>query len=98
MPTTSSVASEIDAHIHKCGGGYQSWYIGIAADPRARLFADHNVAENGDAWIFRDAGTDAAARQIEDHFLRLGCRGGDGGGSSATKYVYAYKINSHTRE
>lgn len=92
MPTISSVASEIDAYMRANGGSYSAWYIGIAADPRTRLFIDHNVAERGDAWIYRDAGSDAAARQIENHFIRLGCRGGDGGGSHATKYVYAFKI------
>ncbi len=38
-----------------------------------------------------------SARQIEAHFLSLGCKGGDGGGSTATKFVYAYKITSQTR-
>jgi hypothetical protein len=30
--------------------------------------------------------------------LRLGAKGGPGGGDNATKAVYAYKIGTHTAE
>lgn len=92
-----SIRQDIDNHIRANGGGYRAWYIGIAADPRDRLFSDHNVNEDGDAWIFRDAGSESAARDIERQFIALGCRGGDGGGSYQTHYVYAYKMAAHTR-
>ncbi len=90
--------ADIDAHIKKCGGGYPAWYVGIAADPRDRLFSGHSVSEKGDAWIIRDCGNDAAARRVEQAFLNAGCKGGDGGGDRNTRYVYAYKITSTTRQ
>lgn len=93
MLTTSTIASEINSHIRSCGGAYSAWYIGIAAKPRERLFSDHGVSEQYGAWIYRDAGSEAAARLIERHFIALGCRGGDGGGSVATRYVYAFRMN-----
>ena len=91
-------ASEIDAYIRKIGGGYPTWYCGIASKPRDRLFTDHNVAENGGSWIYRAAGSENAARSIEEYFLKKGCKGGGGGGDGGTRYVYAYKITSTTRE
>lgn len=97
MPTMLSIRQEIDNYIRAHGGGYRAWYIGIAANPRDRLFGDHNVNEHGDAWNFRDADSESAARDIERHFIALGCRGGDGGGSYQTRYVYAYKMAAHTR-
>lgn len=98
MSSTTTVASEIDAHIRKCGGPYSAWYVGIAAKPRNRLFVGHNVQQHGDAWIICDAGSEAGARAVEARFLRLGCKGGGGGGDHATQHVYAYKIRPHTRE
>lgn len=98
LGTQNRVISEIDEHIRKCGGGYSAWYCGIASNPRDRLFSDHNVSEKNDAWIFRDCGSDSEARNVEQYFLRKGCKGGDGGGDWQTKYVYAYKITSQTRE
>jgi hypothetical protein len=93
-----TVMAEVNGHIAKCGGGYSAWYVGIAADPRQRLFTDHCVSEKGDAWIFRDCGNDTTARRIEQAFLNAGCKGGDGGGDRNTRFVYAYKITSTTRE
>lgn len=92
------IISEIEAHIKKCGGTYSSWYCGIASKPKERLFEDHNVSEKSGTWVYRDATTDTAARSIEGYFLKKGCKGGDGGGDSQSKYVYAYKITSSTRE
>ncbi len=93
-----SIAAEIEAHIRQCGGRYGDWYAGVASDPRTRLFNDHNLSEKGDAWIYRDCGSDSAARRVEDNLLRKGCDGGPGGGDKSTKYVYAYKKNGHTKQ
>jgi hypothetical protein len=103
MATVSVVSetqaiAEIDAHIAKCGGTNSVWYCGVASDPRKRLFIDHNVDEKNGAWIHCDCGADTAARRVEDHFLRKGCRGGGGGGDRTTRHVYAYKITGTTRE
>lgn len=76
----------------------KDWYIGIAKKPRERLFRDHNVSEQVDLWIYRQANSDTVAREIENFFLAKGCKGGDGGGDHSTVYVYAYKITSKTRE
>lgn len=92
------IVDEIDAYIRRNGGTYSAWYIGIAASPRDRLFTDHNVSEHGGLWIYRDCGTDTAARSVEQAFLKVGCQGGGGGGDRTTRYVYAYKITSTTRE
>lgn len=94
----NQIAGEIAGYINNNGGGHRGWYVGIATDPRARLFNDHNVFEQDDAWIFRDCGTDTAARNIEQHFLNQGCDGGPGGGDSTTKFIYAYKKARHTVE
>ena len=96
--TPQQAVAEIDAYIRQCGGGYSGWYIGIAADPRDRLFNDHNVSEKNGAWIYRDAGAEQGARAVEDYFVGLGCKGGPGGGRSDSRYVYAYKITPTTRE
>lgn len=96
--TGQEAANEIATYMSQHGGPLSGWYVGIAKDPRDRLFVDHNVSENPDAWIFVPCDSDSVARQVENHFLRQGCLGGDGGGSVASEYVYAYKITPYTRQ
>lgn len=98
MSQLTTPASEIDAHIKRNGGLYRQWYAGIAASPRNRLFADHNVDQENGTWIFVDAGSEVSARVIEKYFLALGCKGGGSGGGPSTRFVYAYLITSLTRE
>lgn len=92
------IVNQIYAYIQQVGGSSRDWYVGIASEPRSCLFVRHNVTETGGAWIYRDAGTDSSARAIERAFTDVGYSGGPGGGDSSTRYVYAYKITSSTRE
>ncbi len=96
--SASQIVSDFRAYMAKYGKPYAAWYVGIASEPRRRLFIDHNVSQHIGAWIHDDAGTDAVARAIEKHFLDLGCSGGDGGGDYTTRFIYAYLITSNTRE
>ena len=98
VKSLNQIAQEIDDYIHSGGGGYSSWYVGIASDPRARLFNDHNVNEMNDSWIYRDCGSDTSARKVEEYFIGKGCKGGTGGGDYTARYVYAYKISRNTIE
>jgi len=92
-----TVVQQTKAYMGKFGGYYSDWYAGVAADAKDRLVSGHGVSET-DAWIFHDCGTDTTARQVEDHFLKLGCKGGPGGGDSSTRYFYVYRITPQTRE
>lgn len=104
--TAQQVVNEIEEYMRPFGGYYSDWYVGVASDPRQRLFVDHRVREkdtivNGvrqpcDAWIFRECKDDAAARSVEDYFLGKGCDGGPGGGDRSTRHVYAYRKARHT--
>ena len=91
---------EIKKYIENNGGmasGY-GWYVGVTADPRRRLFLDHKVSETNGAWIYGELSSDREARYVEEHLHYEGCRGGSGGGGADARYVYAYRINLHTKE
>ncbi|MCK5283507.1 MAG: hypothetical protein KAK00_08945 [Nanoarchaeota archaeon] len=94
----NQIISEIKNYVSRHGGIYQEWYVGISEDPKERLFNGHNVDKDNDLWIHREANSSEVAREIEEYFLSIGTKGGSGGGDSDAKYVYAYKINSHTKE
>lgn len=96
--TTVQAQSDVLAHMQKCGGAFAAWYCGIASDPRDCLFNRHGVNELQGTWIFRDCGTDTAARAVEQYFHSLGCKGDSGGGGPGTRFLYAYVITSTTRE
>lgn len=97
--SVEQIIAEIKAYIGNRGGSYSSWYVGIASNPRQRLFNDHCVDEKSDAWIYREAVNADAARTAEDYFVnKLSTSGDTGGGDYSTKFVYAYKKASHTNE
>lgn len=96
--TGSPIATAIDTHIRTYGGPYSAWYCGITADPNDRLINGHNADGRNNAARYWDAGSDAVARRIEQHFFAKGCKGGGGGGDHRTRYVYVYKISLTTRE
>ncbi len=97
--TTQEIISEIKSHMAQCGGNYSDWYVGIATDPKDRLFNNHNVDEKNGVWIYREAEDSSFARGIEDYFVNtLKTDGGTGGGDCSSQYVYAYKKTSYTNE
>lgn len=99
VKTKQEIISEIKSYMAQCGGRYSDWYVGIATDPRKRLFNDHNVDEQNGAWIYREGENSTSAREVEDYFVNiLGTDGGPGGGDYSSWYVYAYKKTSYTNE
>lgn len=96
--TVTDAVHQLAAHIKSRGGRYSDWYCGIAADPRHRLFDDHQVSEENDRWIYRTCASDEDARAVEAYFHDLGCQGAGGGGDRKTRYVYTYKTTFSTRE
>jgi Uncharacterized protein conserved in bacteria (DUF2188) len=74
------------------------WYVGIAADPRDRLFNEHNVDEENGIWIYEKATSDAVGRSVEEVYLDTGHDGGGGGGDKSSVYVYSYAVNPSKKE
>ena len=97
--TGTEIIQAIESHVAKCGGDWWEWYVGIAADAKSRLFNDHNVCREGDAWIYREAQTSRVARKAEAYLIEEhGAQGGPGGGDENTRTVYAYRTAVHTEE
>lgn len=93
-----TIKTEIKDHIRECSGSYSDWYVGIASDPKDRLFNEHNVDRENGTWIYRECESSSIAREIEEYFVELGTDGGFGGGDYTTKLVYAYKKTASTNE
>jgi hypothetical protein len=97
--TVNQVRDYIINLISNNGGVYSDWYVGVAENPRERLFEGHGVNEASDLWAFSTCSTSDEARSVESYFVNtLNTQGDTGGGSNSTNAVYAYKITSHTRE
>ena len=75
-----------------------NWYVGIATNPRNRLFDDHCVDQTHGAWIYRDASSETDARDTEKYLLETYPFRGDVGGGEHPQYVYAYKITPWTKQ
>lgn len=93
-------AEEIISHINGYVAGCRdqikiNWYVGIATNPKDRLFKDHCVDEKMTPWIYRLALDEKTARDAEKALLELGYSGGTGGGDKPT-FVYAFHKESYT--
>ncbi len=91
------VTAAILDHIKTNGGGYAGWYVGIAQNPRDSLFKEHKVREDG-KWVIREVSSRDIAQRIEEDFKKLGAKVNSGRGSDDSKFVYAYKIESYTKQ
>lgn len=97
--TKAEIIADIEKYVLSRGGVFSSWYVGITANARDRLFKDHSVLEHSDFWIYQSAASSSVAREIEKYFVfTKGTQGGPGGGDESSIFVYAYKTSSHTRE
>lgn len=94
----TGIVGEICSHATQEGSGYRNWYCGITADPKQRLFEEHNVPKENAWWIHRRAQSEQNARDTEAHLLSLGFKGGPGGGDASAAHVYAYRILNSTAE
>jgi len=91
------IITAIDTYMRKFQYKNSDWYVGIASDPRDRLFNGHSVDEKG-IWIFEQATSNTVARDVEQAYLSTGHDGGPGGGDKDSVYVYAYvKLQGTTR-
>lgn len=90
------IINEIAAHIADRGGSYSDWYVGITENAKRRVFEEHGVEKDKDKYIWRTANSSSVARDVEKHFLNLGCDGGGGGGDDDAVIVYAYKKSVRT--
>jgi hypothetical protein len=98
MATNQEIINSFVNYMKQNGGVSKSWYVGIAADARDRLFNGHGVHQNGDAWIYQSANSAKDARDLEYYFLNTyKTDGGTGGGDWMSKMIYAYYKNAHTK-
>ncbi len=95
----SSVIHDIVHYICRTNTPPTEWYVGITEDVKVRLFKGHGVNKERDYWIYRECFTADAARRVERYFItNYQTDGGSGGGSDASRFVYAYKKERHTKE
>ena len=92
------IISEFEAFMRKYGTLYNQFYVGIASDLNGRLTSGHKIDNTIPCiWSTNPMQTDII-RAIEKYFLGKGTKGGPGGGSNNTNYIYAYLITPKTRE
>ena len=98
--TQDDLIEAVGNYIRENGGmtAAYGWYVGVASDPQRRLFRDHRVNKRDGAWIYGEAETESAAREVEHGLLERGCQGGPVAENSAARSVYAYRITLYTQE
>ncbi|NJM26673.1 MAG: hypothetical protein HC859_15545 [Bacteroidia bacterium] len=75
------------------------WYVGSTDDPEHALFHNHGVSRAMGIWHIKQVPALQIAKELEVELLDLlDAKGGEGGGSDKTVYIYAYKITASTIE
>ena len=93
------IVEKFNDHLSKSGKRYYSeFYIGISQNAQRRLFEEHHVDKENSWWIYTTAETSEIARAVEKHYLKLGMRGGSGGGDENSNMVYCYVVTPTTTE
>ena len=79
------------------GGHPKLWYVGVTDDAQGRLFDEHQVHYQNDAWIYRTASSEMEAQRVEEYFLEYGMDGRKGGRRPDSRMVYAYRKGISTK-
>ncbi|MDP2674917.1 MAG: hypothetical protein Q8Q00_08430 [Dehalococcoidia bacterium] len=93
---------EIKAFVDRSRAANSEWYVGVTADPEARISA-HGLEES-DWYIVRRLATAEAAARVAEALLKAGCDGsaseaareGDEEPAGEPTTVYAYWKRGHT--
>lgn len=92
------IIGDIEDYIGCNGGVWREWFVGVTAAPKDRLFKQHKVRQQGDAWISRLAQDEHDAHEVAEYFITTRkTRGRHGDPRHADLYVYAFKLKEHTR-
>jgi hypothetical protein len=73
------------------GGHPKMWYVGGTDDAQGKLFDEHQVHYQSDAWIYRTAASEIEAQRVQEYFLEYGLDGRKGTLRSGSYMVYAYR-------
>ncbi|MBL29213.1 MAG: hypothetical protein CMM50_16905 [Rhodospirillaceae bacterium] len=96
--SVQQIKYEILAYIKEFGGDFSDWYVGVADDPKRLLVETHGIDEEVDPWLWKQALTYTAARNVQAYFLdRLRTDGVPAGPPDENfDCVYLYKKAPHT--
>jgi hypothetical protein len=83
--------------IYREGGHPNTWYVGTTNDPRRRLFEEHQVHYQNDAWIYRTATSEGEALYIQTYFLEFGMKDVGEDWRSGSRMVFAYRKSISTK-
>jgi hypothetical protein len=78
------------------GGHPKMWYVGVTDDAQGKLFDEHQVHYQDDAWIYRTASSEIEAQRVEEYFLEYGLDGRKGSRRPDSRMVYAYRKSIST--
>ncbi len=89
------IVMELLEFIQLEGGHPRTWYVGVTDDAQRRLFDEHQVHYQNDAWMYRTASSETEAGRVEEYFQEYGLDGGKRGRHPGSiVYVYRKSINT----
>jgi hypothetical protein len=90
------IVMEMLEFIQREGGHPKTWCVGVTNDPRQRLFDEHQVHYQDDAWIYRTAASEGKALHVQAYFLEFSLIEVKGDLRSGSRMIYAYRKSINT--
>jgi len=94
--SVQQIKYDVLAYIKEFGGKFDDWFIGISDNPKHALSNYHQVEQEQDIWLCKQALTAHAARTVQSFFLKLHTDGRVESSAEEPDYVYAYKKSERT--
>jgi hypothetical protein len=97
IKSSEIIVMEMLEFIQSEGGRPKTWCVGVTNDPRQRLFDEHQVHYQNDAWIYRTAASESEAQSVQAYFLEFGLNEVGGDWRSGSRMIYAYRKSISTK-
>lgn len=91
--SVQQIKFEILAYVKEFSTEWGDWYIGVTDDPQTALFETHGLDREKDIWLYKQAVSFAACRNVQKYFIETQQMDGElvNDGDDDTDCVYLYK-------
>jgi hypothetical protein len=91
--SVQQIKFDILAYVKEFSRHWTDWYIGVTDDPQAALFGKHGLDRDQDIWLYKQAVSFAACRNVQKYYIETHNMDGElaSSGTADTDCVYLYK-------
>lgn len=96
--SVQQIKFDVLAYVKEFSIHWTDWYIGVTDDPQVALFGTHGLDRDLDIWLYKQAVSFAACRNVQKYYLETHKMDGElvSNGTADTDCVYLYKKSARS--